>query len=105
MYDTKALLHFKILIKFAIHKNFKKMILIFLDIGGMELLLIIFAIVVVFGPKKIPEMARKFGKAWAEVKKASYQIKDEINNEIDKIDHIEEKEQTSNSTEEKKTNK
>ncbi|MFA8299474.1 MAG: twin-arginine translocase TatA/TatE family subunit [Hyphomicrobiales bacterium] len=65
------------------------MTLIFLDISGGEILLILLAIIIVFGPSKIPEFAKKFGKGMAEIKKASNDIRSEINSEIEKLDHTE----------------
>jgi sec-independent protein translocase protein TatA len=48
-------------------------------IGGSEWIFIIIAIVVVFfGVKKIPEIARSFGKASAEYEKAKIEAKREL---------------------------
>lgn len=47
-------------------------------IGSSEIFLIILAIVVLFGPKKLPELARGFGKAMREFQKATDDIKKEI---------------------------
>jgi len=55
---------------------------LFLDISGGELLLVIIVIFVVFGPNKIPEIARTLGKGFNEVRNASNQIKNEINKEV-----------------------
>ena len=50
--------------------------------GGYEwILLIIVIIIVIFGAKKIPDIARSFGKATSEFEKARIQAK----NELDKI--------------------
>jgi sec-independent protein translocase protein TatA len=46
--------------------------------SGGEILVIIFAIVIVFGTKRLPEMARAFGKGVREFKKATDDIKKEI---------------------------
>ena len=67
------------------------MILGFLDIGSGELLLIIVIAIIVFGPSRIPEVIRKVAKGYNEVKKASNQIKREINDEMEKIDHRKDK--------------
>lgn len=48
------------------------------DVGGGELLLIILAIIVLFGPKKLPEIAQMFGKGMRQVKKAQAQIQSQI---------------------------
>ena len=56
--------------------------LLFLDISFGEIFIIIVAIFIIFGPEKIPEFARKFGKGMREVRKASTQIQREINQEV-----------------------
>lgn len=48
------------------------------DVGGGELLLIILAIIVLFGPKKLPELAKMFGKGMRQVKKAQAQFQSQI---------------------------
>jgi len=58
--------------------------LLFFDFGSGEIFLIVLVIFVVFGPERIPEMARKFGRFINEIKRASEDIKDEINREADK---------------------
>ncbi|HKU49400.1 MAG TPA: twin-arginine translocase TatA/TatE family subunit [Nitrososphaera sp.] len=51
----------------------------FAGLGGWEWVIVIGLIVVVFfGVKKIPELARSFGKATAEYEKAKIQAKKEI---------------------------
>ena len=51
----------------------------FAGLGGMEWVIIIGLIVVVFfGVKKIPELAKSFGKATAEFEKARIQAKREL---------------------------
>lgn len=57
------------------------------DIGGGELVLIVLLILMLFGPNKIPEIAKYFQKGVKEVRKAQQQFKeqiDEITTEIDK---------------------
>ena len=46
--------------------------------GGSEILLILLAVLVLFGADKLPEFARSLGKGLREVKKATDEIKDEI---------------------------
>jgi Tat protein translocase TatB subunit len=53
--------------------------ILFLDMGGGEIALIALVIFIVLGPDKIPEMARKFGKAMRFVRTATNDIKREIN--------------------------
>ena len=49
-------------------------------------MLVVLAVLLVFGPGKIPEIARNLGKFINEIKRASEDIKTEINREADKID-------------------
>src|ERR1700750_597788 len=64
--------------------------LLFLDIGGPELMLILFVALLLFGGDKLPGLARGLGKGIRDFKDASEGVKREINNQI-------------NSYEEKKT--
>lgn len=50
-------------------------------IGGWELILIMFVILLLFGARKIPELARGLGKGIREFKDASSEIKREIEKE------------------------
>lgn len=50
-------------------------------IGGGELVLVFLAILLLFGSKQIPEFARTMGKGLREFKKATDEIKREINEE------------------------
>ena len=47
-------------------------------IGTPELLVILFIILLVFGSKKLPELAQGLGKGIREFKKASNDIQDEL---------------------------
>jgi sec-independent protein translocase protein TatA len=49
------------------------------DVGGGELILIVFAILMLFGPKKIPEIAQMIGKGMQKVKQAQSQFQSQIN--------------------------
>jgi sec-independent protein translocase protein TatA len=49
------------------------------DVGGPELLLIILAIIILFGPQKIPELAQMFGKGMRYVRKAQSQFQSQLN--------------------------
>jgi sec-independent protein translocase protein TatA len=55
------------------------------DIGGGELLLIVMAILLLFGPKKIPELAQMFGKGLAQFRKAQTEFQRNINAVNDEI--------------------
>ncbi len=50
----------------------------FMNMGGWEILLIMLVILIFFGAKKIPELARGLGKGIREFKDATTEIKDEI---------------------------
>ncbi len=52
--------------------------LLFLDVGGGEILLIFVVVLVFFGPGKIPELARGLGKGIREFKDASNEIRSEF---------------------------
>jgi len=52
------------------------------DIGFQELLIIFIVALLVFGPKKLPELAKTMGKWVAEIKKGVYIAKSQIEQEI-----------------------
>ena len=49
------------------------------DVGGGELILIIFAILIMFGPQKLPELAQMFGKGMQKVRQAQAQFQSQLN--------------------------
>jgi TatA/E family protein of Tat protein translocase len=51
------------------------------DIGVPELLVIIVIALIVFGPNKLPELAKAFGKAMREFKKATEEMKESFDEE------------------------
>jgi sec-independent protein translocase protein TatA len=53
------------------------------SIGPAELILIFVVALLVFGPKKLPEIGRSVGKALREFKKTTDEIKGRIEEEID----------------------
>jgi sec-independent protein translocase protein TatA len=52
------------------------------NIGPMELIVILVIALLVFGPKKLPEIGRSIGKAVREFKKTSEEIRGRIEDEI-----------------------
>lgn len=54
------------------------MLLFLEDIGGSEILLILFVILIFFGPKSIPGIAKTFGKTIYQIKQASDDLKSEL---------------------------
>ncbi|RZT91104.1 sec-independent protein translocase protein TatA [Ancylomarina subtilis] len=59
-----------------------------LFISGPEIIVVILVIVMLFGAKKIPELAQGLGKGIKEFKKATEDIKKEIKDESDIINNI-----------------
>lgn len=60
------------------------MTLLFFDFGSGEIILILLVAFLIFGPDKIPEMARSIGKFINDIKRASEDIKTEVNREADR---------------------
>ena len=48
------------------------------SLGGPEVFIVLFAILLLFGAKKIPELAKGMGRGIREFKDATKEIKDEI---------------------------
>ncbi|HIP93372.1 MAG TPA: twin-arginine translocase TatA/TatE family subunit [Desulfurobacteriaceae bacterium] len=48
------------------------------NIGTNELLLILAIVLLIFGPKKLPDLARSLGRAINEFRKASSGVSDEV---------------------------
>ena len=59
-----------------------------MSLGPWEIALIILFIIIVFGGKKIPELARGLGLGLKEFKKAKQEIKDEVKNATDEVDDV-----------------
>ena len=56
-----------------------------MSLGPWEIALIILGIIILFGGKKLPELARGLGLGLREFKKAKQEIKDEVENVTEKI--------------------
>jgi sec-independent protein translocase protein TatA len=56
------------------------------SIGGQELFLILLIVLVFFGAKKLPELARGLGQGIREFRKAAKDVQDEVEKETKKID-------------------
>ncbi len=56
------------------------------NLGPMEMFLILLIVVIFFGAKKIPELARGLGQGIKEFKKASTDIKQEIEEGVKDIE-------------------
>ena len=48
------------------------------NLGAPEIILIVLAILILFGAKKIPELAKGIGKGMREFKKAVKEVEDDI---------------------------
>ncbi len=55
----------------------------FPGVGAPELLIILFVLLLLFGAKKLPELARGMGKSIKEFKKATNEIEEDIRTAID----------------------
>ncbi len=51
-------------------------------VGWQELLIIFFIVLVVFGPRKLPEVAEAMGKSIQKFKRASREVREEIESEV-----------------------
>lgn len=63
-------------------------VLLFMNIGGPEMILIFLVVLLLFGGKKLPELARGLGKGLREFKDASDGIKREIHNNINSVNEV-----------------
>ncbi len=57
-----------------------------MQLGFSEMLFIFLLALLIFGPRKLPEIGRQIGKALAEFKRASNEFKSQIEDEIRQID-------------------
>lgn len=61
-------------------------ILLFFSLGGQEILFILLIILLLFGARKIPELARGLGKGIREFKDATSEVKQTLESEADELD-------------------
>jgi TatA/E family protein of Tat protein translocase len=54
--------------------------------GGLEFGFLLFIAFLLFGPKKLPEIARTLGKGMAELRRASNELKSSLEEEIRNLD-------------------
>lgn len=57
-----------------------------MNLGFPEMIFIFFLALIIFGPKKLPEIGRQIGKALNEFKRASNEFKSQIEAEINNLD-------------------
>ena len=60
-----------------------------MGLGPWEIALVILVIIILFGGKKLPELARGLGLGLREFKKAKQEIKDEVKNVTDEVEDVE----------------
>lgn len=65
--------------------------LLMFSIGGPEVVVVILVVLLLFGAKRIPELAKGLGKGIREFKDASREIKKEIDNEAKEINKLDQK--------------
>ncbi len=58
-------------------------------LGGPELFLILIIALIVFGPRKLPEIGKSLGRTMAEFRKASNEFRQTIENEVE-VDKLKE---------------
>ena len=57
-----------------------------MSIGPWQVIIIILAIIILFGGKKLPELARNLGLGLKEFKKATQGIKNELKDTTDEVE-------------------
>jgi len=57
-----------------------------MNLGFPEMIFLFFLALIIFGPKKMPEIGRQIGKALNEFKRASNEFKAQIEQEINQLD-------------------
>src|SRR5579864_3347757 len=57
-----------------------------MNLGFPEMMFIFILALIIFGPKKLPEIGRQIGKGLAEFKKASREFQSQIEDEVRKLE-------------------
>ncbi|HUS19378.1 MAG TPA: twin-arginine translocase TatA/TatE family subunit [Terriglobales bacterium] len=57
-----------------------------MNLGLTEMIFLFILGLLLFGPKKLPEIGRKLGKAMAEFKRASNEFQSQLNDEVRKLE-------------------
>jgi Tat protein translocase TatB subunit len=57
------------------------------DLGVQELIVIFAVALIVFGPKRLPELAKAMGKGMAELRRSLQGVKEQIDEEIQEIEN------------------
>lgn len=66
-------------------------------LGGWEIVLILAVVLILFGAKKVPELARGLGQGIKEFKKATREVTDEISNATNDAPPVQQQRLPSNS--------
>jgi sec-independent protein translocase protein TatA len=56
-------------------------------IGWQELIIVVIIVLIVFGPRRLPEIAEAFGKSIGKFRKATREATDEVRKELDDAAH------------------
>ena len=56
-----------------------------MSLGPWEIVLVVLVIIILFGGKKIPELAHGLGKALKEFRKTTKDLKDEVNSAAEDV--------------------
>jgi len=56
-----------------------------MSLGPWEIVLVVLVIIILFGGKKIPELARGLGKGLREFRKTTKDLKDEVNSAAEEV--------------------
>jgi sec-independent protein translocase protein TatB len=56
------------------------------DLGFQELIVIFIVALLVFGPKKLPELAKNLGKGVGQLRKAMFDLKSEVEREVEETE-------------------
>ena len=60
-----------------------------MSVGPWQIIIIILAIIILFGGKKLPELFRGLGQGLKEFKKATHEIKDEMKSAAEEVEEVE----------------
>lgn len=58
-------------------------LMVLLNIGGQEILIVLLIVLVLFGGRKIPELMKGLGKGVREYKKAMNSVEDDLNGNLE----------------------